>query len=138
MASSDINPQAQTGFAKAAAYDQHRPTYSTTSVQLLLEQCRVAGLKHAKVLDLGAGTGKFTELLAARDEEFEILIVEPHEGMRAQLEAKKLSRVTVRSGKAEAIDVQDESLDAVFVAQVGGSHASCCPTSYALQSHGSI
>ncbi|QIX00126.1 hypothetical protein AMS68_005643 [Peltaster fructicola] len=117
MANGDINARAQSGFSKAAAYDQHRPSYGPASVQLLLEQCRVAGVKHAKVLDLAAGTGKLTELLAARDEQFEVLAVEPHDGMRDVLAGKKLSGVAVRPGTAAKIDVPDESIDAVLVAQ---------------------
>ena len=73
-----INDRAQTGFAKSTAYDNHRPAYSNTAVQYLLQQVRVAGKNHAVILDLAAGTGKFTEALAARDEQFHVIAVEPH------------------------------------------------------------
>ncbi|KAF2720305.1 S-adenosyl-L-methionine-dependent methyltransferase [Polychaeton citri CBS 116435] len=112
-----INKAAQTGFAKSAAYDQNRPRYAEESVQHLLSQTRVEGVKHARVLDLGAGTGLFTEALAKRPEEYEIVTVEPHEGMRGVLEAKKLQRVTTLDGKGDSIPARDESFDAIFVAQ---------------------
>jgi ubiquinone/menaquinone biosynthesis C-methylase UbiE len=40
--------------------------------------------------DLTAGTGKFTELLAARPEHYSIAAIEPHEGMRNVLDKKSL------------------------------------------------
>lgn len=50
-----LDQRAQTGFAKAADYDAHRPTYPEDSVQHLLENVRVAGAAGATVLDLAAG-----------------------------------------------------------------------------------
>ena len=121
MASSDdaLDERAQIGFAKSAAYDQYRPTYSSTVVQFLLEKLNVAGKNGAKILDLAAGTGKFTEALAARDEKFQIVAVEPHDGMRQVLDEKKLPGVITKSGKADGIPLKDESVDAVICAQVG-------------------
>ena len=116
-----LDERAQTGFAKSGAYDQYRPTYSSTITQLLLEKLRVAGRNGAKILDLAAGTGKFTELLAARDEKYEIIAVEPHDDMRKVLENKKLPNVTVKTGTAESIPLEDASVDAVICAQVGTS-----------------
>jgi SAM-dependent methyltransferase len=114
-----INARAQSGFAKSAAYDEHRPTYSPTATEYLLQQLKVAGKRHAKVLDLAAGTGKFTEGLARRAEDFEIVAVEPHDGMRAVLEAKGLQHVSVENGVADRIPLESESVDAVVAAQVG-------------------
>ena len=120
MASSGgLDERAQTGFAKSAAYDQHRPAYSPSIVQLLLEKLNVAGHNGAKILDLAAGTGKFTEALAGRDEHYQIIAVEPHGGMRQVLADKKLPGVKVLDGKANGIPLEDESVDAVICAQVG-------------------
>lgn len=69
---------------------------------------------------MGAGTGIFTEALAAREEGFEIVAVEPHADMRAVLEKRNLSGVKVVDGTAEDVPVEDGWADAVFVAQVGG------------------
>lgn len=81
----------------------------------------------ARVLELGAGTGKFTELLAARDEGFEVLAAEPYGEMRQSLERKGLKGVRVLDAGAEKVDgVENESCDGVVVAQVcGGLFLSC-------------
>jgi len=115
----EIHDHAQQGFADGATYDKHRPTYTTTATQTLLEQVRVAGKKHAQILDLAAGTGKFTEGLAQREEQYEVIAVEPHDGMRDVLVQKNLAGVIVKAGTAEKIPLEDESVDAVIAAQVG-------------------
>jgi len=117
-----ISDLAQTGFANSVVYDKHRPAYTATATQTLLEQCRVAGKKHAKILDLAAGTGKFTEGLVQRDEQYEVVAVEPHYGMREVLAQKQLSGVVVKDGTAEKIPLEDASVDAVVAAQVGYSN----------------
>jgi len=122
---STFNPIAQSSFANSQAYDTHRPTYPTHSIQHLLEQCRVAGKKGARIVDLGAGTGIFTEALAAREEEFEIVAVEPHADMRAVLGKRNLAGVKVVDGTAEDVPVGDGWADAVFVAQVGNLNFFC-------------
>lgn len=114
-----LNTFAETGFSKAAAYDAHRPSFPTKSVNVLLENVRVAGFKEARVVDLAAGTGKFTELLAKRDEQYNITAVEPHKDMRQVLEEKSITRVTVKEGLATSIPLEDESQDGVIAAQVG-------------------
>jgi len=110
---------AQNSFSNSTAYDAHRPTYPVDSVQHLLEQCRIAGKKGARIVDLAAGTGLFTQSLAAREEGFEIIAVEPHADMREVLAAKKLKGVTVVDGTAEDLPVENGWADAIFVAQVG-------------------
>lgn len=70
-------------------------------------------------MDLAAGTGKFTELLSARDEEYDILAVEPHEEMREQLSKKNLKGVRVLDGTAESMPaVKDGEVAAVVASQV--------------------
>ncbi|KAK4561013.1 hypothetical protein LTR86_004968 [Recurvomyces mirabilis] len=112
-----IKDRAQKGFEDGANYDKHRPSYSASATEELLQHCRVSGRKHAKILDLAAGSGKFTEVLANRSEEYEIVAIEPHDGMRKVLEEKRLPRAIVMSGKADAIPLPDESVDAVTVAK---------------------
>lgn len=65
-------------------------------------------------LDLGAGTGKFTELLLDRAEH--VIAVEPSEPMLAVLRAK-LPEVEVHLGTAESIPAADGSVDVVTAAQ---------------------
>jgi ubiquinone/menaquinone biosynthesis C-methylase UbiE len=75
----------------------------------------------AKLLDVGAGTGKFTELLVARDESevAGVIAVEPHDGMRETLVGKKLERVVVGKGYATALplEVGEGKVDGVLIAQ---------------------
>ncbi|KAI9668153.1 MAG: hypothetical protein M1821_000973 [Bathelium mastoideum] len=117
MAAAEYSDHARSGFADGASYDQYRPSFPEESVNTLLEAVRVSGVPGAHVVDLGAGTGKFTELLAQRHEDFRITAVEPHEGMRQVLEAKQLKNVHVENGISNKIPVKDQSVDAVIVAQ---------------------
>lgn len=110
---------ANRGFANADGYDKHRPNYPTSAVNELLEELKLVGKHGARVLDLGAGTGKFTEVLAARDEKYNILAVEPQKNMRRQLEHKSLPNVEVKDGLSYDLPVkQDGTFDAVIAAQV--------------------
>lgn len=102
-----LHPGAQSGFADASSYEAHRPSYPTATVTAFLEKLGLAGQRGARVLDLAAGTGKLTEVLAARDEGFEIVGVEPHAGMRGELARKGLAGVEVRDGFAEGIPLGD-------------------------------
>ncbi|KAI9841167.1 MAG: hypothetical protein M1837_000955 [Sclerophora amabilis] len=116
--SSGFSSVAQTGFANASSYDTHRPTYPTEAVNQLLERLGVSGQPQAKIVDLAAGTGKFTELLSAREEGFEVVAVEPHDGMRMELERKALKGVETVPGTSEQIPLGDAEVDAVVAAQV--------------------
>ena len=94
-------------FDKAAeVYERSRPSYPQEAVDWLLDSSPKA------VLDLGAGTGKFTRLLEGRVET--IYAVDPSENMLAQQDA---TSVTTIQGTAENIPLPDNSVDAVFVAQ---------------------
>lgn len=125
---SSISEAAQTGFAKADDYDKYRPTYPEESIETLLKSLGIHGIEGATVLDVAAGTGKFTSILSARPEKYEIIAIEPHDDMRKVLEAKKLERVTVVKGLADNMPiVESQWAQAVVVAQVrglsGGRHA---------------
>jgi SAM-dependent methyltransferase len=68
----------------------------------------------AAVLDLAAGTGKLTRLLVGRFAR--VVAVEPLGGMRRLL-VEKAPRAEALAGSAEAIPVDDESVDAVFCSE---------------------
>ena len=117
--SSALSSVAQTGFANAASYDTHRPSYPPEVVTKLLQRLELDNALNARVVDLGAGTGKFTELLAQREEDYDIIAVEPHEEMREILKEKKLKRVSVLDGSATKVQgIESQSADAVVAAQV--------------------
>ncbi|MGE4610124.1 MAG: class I SAM-dependent methyltransferase [Paracoccaceae bacterium] len=66
------------------------------------------------VLDLGAGTGKFTKVLARTDAR--VIAVEPVDAMRDQL-CQYVPEITALAGSAENIPLVDSSVDVVVCAQ---------------------
>jgi len=94
--------------AAAADYDRARPTYPVAALNWTLEPL---GAGRLLVVDLGAGTGLLSRVVAAAGHE--VIPVEPDAGMRAQLEAV-MPGVRALAGSAEAIPVPDASVDAVL------------------------
>lgn len=119
MASHVIHDIATRGFDDAKSYDTHRPSYPPAAVTNILGRLDLEGKSGAKVIDLAAGTGKFTELLAVRPEGYEVVAVEPLDSMRNNLAAKQLPKVDVRPGTATDMKhVSDGWADGCTVAQV--------------------
>ncbi|KAG9236887.1 methyltransferase [Amylocarpus encephaloides] len=112
-----MDTRATTGFQNASHYDKHRPSYFPEAVESLLSHLKLNGVKNAQVIDLASGTGKFTELLARREEDYEIIAIEPHEEMREQLAKKALKRVEVRDGGAVNMNIEDDWGDGLIAAQ---------------------
>jgi ubiquinone/menaquinone biosynthesis C-methylase UbiE len=92
----------------AEEYDLGRPGYPDDVLDLL------AIADTAAVLDLAAGTGKLTRVLARRYRR--VIAVEPLEAMRAIIGRGAPAAETL-AGRAEAIPLRDAEVDAVFVAQ---------------------
>lgn len=92
----------------ADAYQQGRPGYPRSVAEWAVPR----GAR--RVLDLAAGTGKFTRLLA--DAKLAVVAVEPSAKMREQL-SSAVPSADVRAGTAEHIPLDDGSVDAVVVAQ---------------------
>ncbi|MCF4125877.1 class I SAM-dependent methyltransferase [Methylobacterium sp. SyP6R] len=110
---SDLHPAAAGGFsAGAETYARGRPDYPAALSAWLRETLRLEPGR--SVADLGAGTGKFTRLLATTGAD--VTAIEPVDAMRAQL-AASLPGVTARPGSAEAMPLADASLDALVCAQ---------------------
>lgn len=89
-------------------YDRYRPGFPDRAASAIVPE------RASAVLDLGAGTGKFTRLLICRADR--IVAVEPSERMLEVLRAR-LPQADARRGSAEAIPLEDASVDAVSVAQ---------------------
>ena len=107
-----IDPRADAGFnAGSGAYDRGRPSYPPDVVDWLCERALDVG---GRVLDLGAGTGKMTAVLAARG--LDVVAAEPVAAMRDALRAA-LPDVPVAAAAAERLPFAARSFDAVFVAQ---------------------
>jgi SAM-dependent methyltransferase len=96
----------------ADGYERARPTYPAAVLAALADRAGVG--PGARVLDLGAGTGKLTRQLAALGAD--VTAVEPSAGMRAAC-AGAVPGVPVLDGTAEAIPAGDGSMDVVAVAQ---------------------
>lgn len=112
MAKNAIHQVAQAFDGAAEAYDRGRPGFPLEAVAKLVD---VLGIGVGVwVLDLAAGTGKLTRMLAPTGAE--LVAVEPLRGMRARLE-ESLPDVRALEGTAEAIPLPDASIDVVTAAQ---------------------
>lgn len=111
--SSNIHHAAADGYASGAdTYVKGRPDYPPAVSAWLRD---TLGLRPGKtVLDLGAGTGKFTPRLV--DTGAMVIAVEPVPAMLANLSAA-LPQVRALAGTATAIPLPDASVDAVVCAQ---------------------
>src|SRR3954467_6632655 len=76
-----VSDRARSFESVAAEYERHRPEYPEEALRWAAEQLEL--LPHARVLDVGAGTGKLTRGLVALG--FEVVAVEPGAPMLAQL-----------------------------------------------------
>ena len=108
-----VDPRARSGFGSSAgAYERGRPPYPAAAVE---EVARALGVgKAGTVLDLAAGTGKLTRVLAPLAGR--VVAVDPSEGMLAELR-RLLPEVVVLEGTAESIPTEDAAFDAVFVGE---------------------
>ncbi len=98
--------------AIAADYDRYRPSYPPAALDWVLARMGRGG--PSQVLDVGAGTGALTRVLAAQGHE--VLAVEPDARMRRRLR-ESLPHVTALDGTAEALPIADGSVDAVVAGQ---------------------
>ncbi len=106
-------PLTQLFSTKVADYQAARPDYPAALFDWLAQQlpaCR-------RVLDLGAGTGLFTQSLLARG--WEVLAVEPDAAMRAACDTRLGAQPGYGSaaGQAEALPAQAAGFDLITAAQ---------------------
>ncbi len=110
MTCRDVHAMAATGFSRRAeSYERARPGYPDAALEWLAQRL---GLDEGRtVVDLAAGTGKLTRLLARTGAR--VVAVEPIAEMRALIAPP----AEVVEGTAEAMPLEDASADAVTVAQ---------------------
>ncbi|MFF2657154.1 class I SAM-dependent methyltransferase [Kitasatospora sp. NPDC058032] len=111
--SSDFRKLAESFGGVAAEYDRARPSYPQELFDEL-ERLSGRGLRGARVLDVGAGTGISTRLLAGRGAD--VVGVEPSAGMAARFLASGPGLALVR-GSGDDLPFHDRSADFVTYAQ---------------------
>ena len=108
-----IHAAAQSGFdADAARYARGRPDYPAEVTDWLRDSVELEPGK--TIVDLGAGTGKFTRRLLATGAR--VIAVEPVAAMRQKLVAD-LPEIETLDGSATSIPLPDASVDAIVCAQ---------------------
>jgi len=95
----------------AEEYERRRPSYPAEIVAGVVERLGLAPGR--TVVDLGAGTGKFTRLLVPSGAR--VIAVEPLAEMREQLSAA-VAGVEVLAGAAEQLPLEDDTIDAATAA----------------------
>jgi SAM-dependent methyltransferase len=99
-----VSARARSFGSAAEAYVRGRPSYPEDAVRFVLPWVPCA------VVDVGAGTGKLTEVLVRLG--CQVVAVEPDDEMRVRIEGAE-----PRAGVAEALPLADRSADAVVAGQ---------------------
>jgi len=112
MSQDSVHPIAQGGFDKldtSQIYERSRPSYSREVVHFLLDKLGITtsaspSNQPLRILELGAGTGKFTSTLqeVLRESEVQIIASEPLLSMREEFE-KKHPDISMKDFPAENI-----------------------------------
>jgi SAM-dependent methyltransferase len=120
----------------AGLYERARPEYPPDATAWMAEQLDLRPGR--AVLDLGAGTGKLTRALVETGAH--VIAVEPGQAMLAEL-SRVLPDVEALAGGAEAIPLDDDSVDAITVGQAFHwfRHDEALPEMHrVLRSHGGV
>ena len=97
------------------AYDRGRPAYPLDAVGRLLQELKIGA--HSVVVELGPGTGKFTQVFTSLlPAGTRVIAIEPVQEMRKKF-ASLMPSVELLAGRAENIPLAESSCDAVVSAQ---------------------
>jgi SAM-dependent methyltransferase len=107
-----VHEVAAAGFSDPSDYEAARPSYPSEAVEWFVENLHIAPGR--TVVDLAAGTGKLTRLLAPAGAN--LIAAEPVAGMRATFR-EILPTIPIVATTAEQLAFRDGSLDAVTIAQ---------------------
>jgi SAM-dependent methyltransferase len=107
-----VSERARSFETVAAEYERHRPDYPEEALRWAAEALGLEPV--ARVLDVGAGTGKLTRGLVSLG--FDVVAAEPGGGMLEQLRIAVPEAETYEA-PAEALPLPDASVDAAFAAQ---------------------
>jgi SAM-dependent methyltransferase len=108
----DIHPRSRQAFSQVHEdYEHGRPVYAEAAVEWAIA---TFSIPRGRMLDLGAGTGKLTRLIVPRAAQ--VVAVEPVAAMRGVL-AREVPEAIALDGRAEAIPLDERSVDAVFAGQ---------------------
>ncbi|KAK6180395.1 hypothetical protein SNE40_012560 [Patella caerulea] len=112
-----LHDTAKTGFTQGKLYDENRPSYTDQVVDTIAQQIEDSH-SHTEydVLELGAGTGKFTKRIWPKLKNKSYLATEPSEGFLATLQQQCPGIKTVRCAASD-IPLPDDSVKAVICAQ---------------------
>ena len=103
----------------ALTYDRgrdHGPAFLDLWMNVVASYVKDPDIK--MILDLGCGTGRFTEALHARFDA-EVIAIDPSEKMLAQARSKQPDgRIRYEHGRAESIPLPDNSVDLIFISMI--------------------
>jgi ubiquinone/menaquinone biosynthesis C-methylase UbiE len=103
----------------ASTYDRgrdHGPAFLDLWMNVVASYVKDQDIK--TILDLGCGTGRFTEALRARFDA-KVIGIDPSEKMLAQARSKQPGgRIQYEHGKAESIRLPDNSVDLIFMSMI--------------------
>jgi malonyl-CoA O-methyltransferase len=106
------NAIAQSFSRAASTYDEVADLQRDVGEQLLRKLQPDSGVK--RVLDLGCGTGYFTEALQQKFPQADIVGLDLAEGMVRFAQARHLDKFNWLCGDAEQLPLADESVDVIF------------------------
>jgi ubiquinone/menaquinone biosynthesis C-methylase UbiE len=103
----------------AVSYDRgrdHGPEFLDLWMNVVA--AHVKDQRTKRILDLGCGTGRFTEALRARFEA-EVIGIDPSKKMLEQARSKPHDRrIRYQPGRGESIPVADNSIDLIFMSMI--------------------
>jgi ubiquinone/menaquinone biosynthesis C-methylase UbiE len=103
----------------ASNYDRgrdHGPAFLELWMDVISAHVKEQGIE--TILDLGCGTGRFTEGLRARFDA-NVVGIDPSEKMLAQARSKQSDgRIRYEHGRAESIPLPDNSVDLIFMSMI--------------------